>query len=103
MDYGRKIFQAGIREVIITDISKDGTLEGINRKIIKDFIQSTGLNVYIAGGVSKIEDIVYLKELESLGVKDVYKRQIILRLMKPSLFKHHTFFIEIKAYYNPVS
>jgi phosphoribosylformimino-5-aminoimidazole carboxamide ribotide isomerase len=85
MDYGRKIFQAGIREVIITDISKDGTLEGINRKIIKDFIQSTGLNVYIAGGVSKIEDIVYLKELESLGVKGavigkaLYENKIDLR------------------------
>ncbi len=85
VDYGKKIFQAGIKEVIITDISKDGTLEGVNRKIIKDFVKSTGLNVYIAGGISKIEDIAYLKELESLGVKGavigkaLYENKIDLR------------------------
>ncbi|MDD3520298.1 MAG: HisA/HisF-related TIM barrel protein, partial [Actinomycetota bacterium] len=85
IDFGKRIFQSGIKEVIITDISKDGTLEGINRKIIKDFVDSTGLNVYIAGGISKIEDIYYLKELESSGVRGViigkalYENRINLR------------------------
>jgi len=69
IDFGKRIFQSGIKEVIITDISKDGTLEGINRKIIKDFAESTALNVYIAGGISRIEDIIYLRGLQNIGVK----------------------------------
>ena len=69
IDFGKRIFQSGIKEVIITDISKDGTLEGINRKIIKDFAESTGLSVYIAGGISRIEDIIYLRGLQNIGVK----------------------------------
>ena len=69
IDFGKRIFQSGIKEVIITDISKDGTLEGINRKIIKDFVESTGLSVYIAGGISRIEDIIYLRGLQNIGVK----------------------------------
>ncbi|HAX18020.1 MAG TPA: 1-(5-phosphoribosyl)-5-((5-phosphoribosylamino)methylideneamino)imidazole-4-carboxamide isomerase, partial [Actinobacteria bacterium] len=54
IDFGKRIFQSGIKEVIITDISRDGTLEGVNRKIIKDFAESTGLSVYIAGGINRI-------------------------------------------------
>lgn len=69
IDFGKRIFQSGIKEVIITDISKDGTLEGINRKIIKDFVESTGLSVYIAGGINRIEDIIYLRGLQNIGVK----------------------------------
>jgi phosphoribosylformimino-5-aminoimidazole carboxamide ribotide isomerase len=69
IDFGKRIFQSGIKEVIITDISRDGTLEGVNRKIIKDFAESTGLSVYIAGGINRIEDIIYLRGLQNIGVK----------------------------------
>jgi len=85
IDFGKKIFNTGVEEVIITDISRDGTLLGINRNIIKDFVASTGLKIYIAGGVSKIEDIVYLKSMENLGIKGViigkalYENKIDLR------------------------
>lgn len=84
-DFGKKIYGAGIKEIIITDISRDGTLEGINKNIIKDFVSSTGLGVYIAGGITRLEDIKFLKTLESAGVrgaiigKALYENKIDLK------------------------
>ena len=70
-DFGKKIKESGIKEVIITDISRDGTLEGINIDIFKMFLEETGLKIYVAGGVSGINDIKKLKKIESLGIKGV--------------------------------
>ncbi len=84
-DFGKRIYKSGIKEIIITDISRDGTLEGINKKIIKDFVNSTGLGVYIAGGITRLEDIKFLKTLESAGVrgaiigKALYENKIDLK------------------------
>jgi len=68
-DFGKKIKSYGSNEIIITDITRDGTLEGINIDMIKDFIKKTNLNVFVAGGISSIEDIKKLKEIEELGIK----------------------------------
>ncbi len=70
-DLAKKIKDTGINEVIITDISRDGTLEGINIEVIKEFLIKTHLKIYVAGGVSGINDIKYLKAIESYGIKGV--------------------------------
>jgi phosphoribosylformimino-5-aminoimidazole carboxamide ribotide isomerase len=70
-DLGEKIKDTGIDEVIITDISRDGTLEGINIDVIKEFLTKTHLGIYVAGGVSGIEDIKKLKAIESYGIKGI--------------------------------
>ena len=68
-DFGKKIKDSGIHEVIITDISRDGTLEGVNIDVIKKFLKKLALNIYIAGGVSGINDIKKLKKIESLELQ----------------------------------
>ena len=84
-DFGKKIKSSGVREVIITDISRDGTLEGVNIDVIVKFLQETNLEIYVAGGVSSINDIKKLKEIEKLGVngiiigKALYEEKINLR------------------------
>jgi len=70
-DLAKKIKDTGVNEVIITDISRDGTLEGVNIDVIKEFLMKTHLEIYIAGGVSGINDIKELKAIESLGIKGV--------------------------------
>ncbi|MCE5329931.1 1-(5-phosphoribosyl)-5-[(5-phosphoribosylamino)methylideneamino]imidazole-4-carboxamide isomerase [bacterium] len=70
-DFGKKIKSSGSGEIIITDISRDGTLEGVNIDTIKNFIVKTNLNIFVAGGVSSIDDIRKLKEIEKLGIKGV--------------------------------
>ncbi len=70
-DFGRKIKDSGINEVIITDISRDGTLEGVNIEVIEQFLRKTCLEIYVAGGVSGINDIKKLKKIENLGIKGI--------------------------------
>jgi phosphoribosylformimino-5-aminoimidazole carboxamide ribotide isomerase len=61
----------GLKEVIYTDISKDGTLKGPNIKGIKALLKDTGLKVIASGGVSSLDDIRRLKLLEKSGVTGI--------------------------------
>lgn len=61
----------GVTRVIYTDISVDGTLRGINFEGVKAVCERAGIPVIYSGGVSSIEDIKRLKELEAVGVEGV--------------------------------
>ncbi|MGB9788103.1 MAG: HisA/HisF-related TIM barrel protein [Dictyoglomus turgidum] len=52
-----------VKEVIFTDISRDGTLRGINVENIKTFLRLHDYDIWIAGGISSIEDIIKLKNI----------------------------------------
>lgn len=70
-DLAQKIKKIGVDTIITTDISRDGTLEGIDVLTIKKILKKTGLKLYIAGGVTNISDIQKLKEMEPLGIAGV--------------------------------
>ena len=61
----------GIKEIIITDISRDGTLKGTNLKFIKKILTNSNLNLIIAGGIADLDDIINIKKLEKKGVSGV--------------------------------
>jgi len=61
-DIKRKIDLLKVREVIFTDISRDGTLKGVNLENIKNFLSLHDYDVWIAGGISSIEDIIKIKD-----------------------------------------
>jgi phosphoribosylformimino-5-aminoimidazole carboxamide ribotide isomerase len=46
---------------IFTNIERDGTLKGLNMKDLEDCLRIVGKKVYIAGGISRYEDIKILK------------------------------------------
>ncbi len=71
MDLADEVRHMGITRVIFTDISRDGTLKGPNIEAIKKLVLSSNLKVIASGGVSTIEDIIALQELEPLGVEGV--------------------------------
>jgi len=54
----------GVKTIIFTDITRDGTLRGVNIKLIQEFLESANVKVIIAGGVSSLADI---RELTQLG------------------------------------
>ena len=58
----------GLSALIFTDIEKDGMSTGLNREMTKALARSTSIPVIASGGVSRIEDIEQLMELESDGV-----------------------------------
>ncbi len=55
---------AGVKEIIVTDISTDGMLSGPNIGLMKKIAQSVNMAVIASGGVSNVEDIKNLKELK---------------------------------------
>ncbi|HEX6971785.1 MAG TPA: 1-(5-phosphoribosyl)-5-[(5-phosphoribosylamino)methylideneamino]imidazole-4-carboxamide isomerase [Limnochordia bacterium] len=61
--------QWGVREVIFTDIGRDGTLGGPNLEALRGALAS-GVDVIASGGVASLDDIVRLAELAH-AVKDL--------------------------------
>lgn len=68
LDFSAEIKKAGFKQLIYTDISRDGTLSGPNIKGIKELLEKTGLKVIASGGVSGLDDLAKLKKLEKKGV-----------------------------------
>lgn len=60
--------QIGVREIIYTDIARDGMLEGPNFEAIKNFTQAVKMKVIVSGGVSSLEDIKKLASYSRQGV-----------------------------------
>ena len=74
--------QNGIRDVISTDISKDGMLEGPSINLYKDILNQTQVNIIASGGVSNINDLYRLKEIGCSGViigKAIYEGRITIK------------------------
>ena len=53
----RSLEEAGVRTVIVTDISKDGVLAGCNVDLYRELSQACGLQIVASGGVSSLEDV----------------------------------------------
>jgi phosphoribosylformimino-5-aminoimidazole carboxamide ribotide isomerase len=56
-ELAKEFADAGVEAIIATDISKDGTLSGVNIDFIKEIADASGLNVIASGGVRDINDI----------------------------------------------
>lgn len=69
--FAKRLEEIGFRQVIFTDTSKDGTLEGPNIAQIRALLKETKLKVIASGGISNLDDIKQLKEIEKEGVVGV--------------------------------
>ena len=52
-----KFAGAGVEAIICTDISKDGTLSGVNVEFTSQIAKASGINTIASGGVKDISDI----------------------------------------------
>ena len=57
----------GVKTVICTDISKDGAMEGTNRELYKELSARYSMDIVASGGVSSLEDIKALREMDLYG------------------------------------
>lgn len=67
----RQLTQSGVRRIIYTDISRDGTLDGPNFEGIERVAVSSAVPVIASGGVGDLEDIARISDMRSLGVEGV--------------------------------
>jgi len=71
-----------IQNVICTDISKDGMLEGASEDLYKEILDKTKIQLIASGGISCIEDIYKMKEIGCSGTiigKAIYEGRILLK------------------------
>lgn len=63
----KKIQEMGVKTIICTDVSKDGAMQGANHGLYKRLKEELTLNVIASGGVSSIEDVKKLREIDLYG------------------------------------
>ena len=78
----------GIKDVICTDISKDGMLEGPSFELYKEILSQCEISLIASGGISSIQDLGDLKELGCSGAiigKALYEGKITLKELRKFL------------------
>ena len=62
---------AGVARIIYTDISRDGTLAGVNVSATRALARAAGVAVIASGGVSSLADVAAVRAAEAAGVEGV--------------------------------
>jgi phosphoribosylformimino-5-aminoimidazole carboxamide ribotide isomerase len=86
VDFISNFYKKGISKVISTDISRDGMLTGPSFELYCEIIQKLpGLELIASGGISSMDDIIKLAEMNVNGVitgKAIYEGRISLDEIK---------------------
>jgi len=64
----REFKQMGVSEVIVLDLARVGSGEGVDADFVKKVIEEVAIDVLVGGGVRDIKDLVELKKLGVSGV-----------------------------------
>ena len=67
----KEMKKAGVKTIIYTDISRDGTLEGINAEATVELARKSGIKVVASGGVGSLDDIRKIMAYEADGIEGV--------------------------------
>ena len=66
-----RLNKAGCARYVVTDIHKDGMMQGPNVQLLRDVCAATDAPVIASGGVSTLDDLRALAGLEGVGVEGV--------------------------------
>lgn len=67
VDFCRRVYEAGVRNVIYTDIARDGAMQGTNLAVYETLAREVpGLGVTASGGISSLSEI---RALAAMGTK----------------------------------
>ncbi|WP_433876581.1 bifunctional 1-(5-phosphoribosyl)-5-((5-phosphoribosylamino)methylideneamino)imidazole-4-carboxamide isomerase/phosphoribosylanthranilate isomerase PriA [Sinomonas atrocyanea] len=64
-----RLEDAGCARYVVTDVTKDGTLQGPNLGLLREMCERTDRPVVASGGISGLDDLRALRELVPLGVE----------------------------------
>lgn len=68
LELGKKFENCGVSAIIYTDISRDGTLTGPDFEGTKNLAENLSIPVIASGGISCLDDVIKIKDLEKFGV-----------------------------------
>ena len=64
-----RLEEAGCARYVVTDVTKDGTLQGPNLELLQQVMERTPKPVIASGGIADLDDIVALRELVPHGLE----------------------------------
>ncbi len=82
MNFVSEYEKLGIKNVICTDISKDGMLQGPSIELYTNLIAQTAINLIASGGVSSLADLLELKKIgceAAIVGKAIYEGKVTLK------------------------
>jgi phosphoribosylformimino-5-aminoimidazole carboxamide ribotide isomerase len=82
VDEAKRAKDVGFKWILISSVTRDGTLGGIDERSVGDVVRLGGLNVLVAGGVSSLEDVERAKKTGAYGLiigRALYEGLISLR------------------------
>ena len=82
LDFGKQMEDIGIKTIIYTDISKDGTLTGPNFEQTLKLNEKVSCNIIASGGMKDVEDLRILRKENLYGAivgKAIYSGNIDLK------------------------
>ena len=85
LDSMNNFIDMGFTEFLLTNISRDGTLEGPDLEFLEQACRLSNVNVIASGGISNIDDIKNVKEKNAFGVilgKALYENKISIEEAK---------------------
>ncbi len=88
IDFIQSYQNKGIQDVICTDISKDGMLEGPSFELYAEILSQSSISLIASGGISSIKDLDDLKALGCSGAiigKALYEGNITLKELQKFL------------------
>jgi phosphoribosylformimino-5-aminoimidazole carboxamide ribotide isomerase len=74
VDVAVQLQQLGVARALVTDVNRDGTLEGANISLARQ-VQDTGLRAIASGGIRNLEDVLAAKKAGLAGAiagKSIY-------------------------------
>lgn len=85
VEFIKNFEKKGVKEVICTDISKDGMLQGPSVELYQKILSKTSVNLIASGGVTSMDDLIRLKEIGCEGAiigKAIYEGKITLKQLQ---------------------
>ncbi|MEX1079477.1 MAG: bifunctional 1-(5-phosphoribosyl)-5-((5-phosphoribosylamino)methylideneamino)imidazole-4-carboxamide isomerase/phosphoribosylanthranilate isomerase PriA [Homoserinimonas sp.] len=64
-----RLEEAGCARYVVTDVTKDGTMQGPNLDLLRQVMDHTHKPVIASGGISNLDDIAALRDLVPLGLE----------------------------------
>lgn len=71
LEYAKQLEKMGVQRCILTDVQRNGMLQGPNLELSKLIALETQMKITHSGGVSDVSDLKKLNEVVSLGIDSV--------------------------------
>ena len=80
-----EFLQMGFTEFLLTNVSRDGTMEGPDLEFLEQACSLSNANIIASGGISNISDVTNVKEKNAFGVilgKALYENKVSIEEAK---------------------